>query len=51
MAENIGALYGRLPDAALRRRMAADAAALQRASRLLQSAAPRGSTRAVGIRP
>jgi diketogulonate reductase-like aldo/keto reductase len=28
MAENIGALYGRLPDAALRRRMAADVAAL-----------------------
>ena len=28
MADNIGALYGRLPDAALRRRMAADVAAL-----------------------
>ena len=28
MAENIGALYGRLPDAALRRRMAADVTAL-----------------------
>jgi hypothetical protein len=28
MAESIGALYGRLPEDALRRRMAADVAAL-----------------------
>jgi len=28
MAENIGALYGRLPDADLRRRMSADVAAM-----------------------